>query len=172
RQFKSESAVQAHEARAEMHQENLKDAALVAKALVKLGRPASAAVEYRDRAKERRMAHSQPARPTTHFPQKGASAAEKAGGPSSSEPPPLSKGASLLGKVAGAAGYVAESGLGAGGMGMVAPVAAAKYAEGVGLGAEGGKVGDAVEEASKSTVGGFAAFSLKGKEKARERFAR
>ncbi|TKA82282.1 hypothetical protein B0A49_00435 [Cryomyces minteri] len=172
RQFKSESAVQAHEARAEMHQENLKDAALVAKALVKLGKPASAAVEYRDRAKERRMAHMQPARPTTHFPQKGASPAEKAGGSSSSEPPPLSKGASLLGKVAGAAGYVAGSGLGAGGTGMVAPVAAAKYAEGVGLGAEGGKVGDAVEEASKSTVGGFAAFSLKGKEKARERFAR
>jgi hypothetical protein len=40
----------------------------------------------------------------------------------------------------------------------------------VGLGAEGGKLGDASEEAARNTRGDFGAFVQKTKERARERF--
>jgi hypothetical protein len=42
----------------------------------------------------------------------------------------------------------------------------------VGLGAEGGKLGDAGEEAARNTRGDFAAFVQKTKDRARERFER
>ncbi|KAG7291793.1 hypothetical protein NEMBOFW57_001813 [Staphylotrichum longicolle] len=46
------------------------------------------------------------------------------------------------------------------------------YAPGVGLGAEGGKLGDASEEAARNTRGDFAAFVEKTRDRARERFER
>ena len=53
---------------------------------------------------------------------------------------------------------------------MTAPIATDMYVAGVGLGAEGGKVGDAVEEASRSTRGNYSEFLEKTREKARGRF--
>jgi hypothetical protein len=40
----------------------------------------------------------------------------------------------------------------------------------VGLGAQGGKVGDAVEEAQRQTKGSYADFLNKTRDKAKERF--
>ena len=53
---------------------------------------------------------------------------------------------------------------------MTAPIATDMYVAGVGLGAEGGKVGDAVEEAGRSTRGSYSEFLEKTRDKARGRF--
>lgn len=82
--------------------------------------------------------------------------------------PPPSKGASLLGKM----GWSAGEGLGATGSGRTAPIATEMYVQGVGLGAQGGKVGDAVEEAERATKGGYGGFLERTREGAKERFER
>ena len=67
-------------------------------------------------------------------------------------------------------GWTSGQGLGAQGEGMTAPIATDMYVSGVGLGAEGGKMGDAVEEAGRNTKSGYEGFLERGREKAKERF--
>ena len=90
----------------------------------------------------------------------GASGDEKAA-------PSYGKGMAMLQK----AGWKAGQALGSGeGDGITAPIETSMYAAGVGLGHEGGRIGDAVEEASRSTRGGGQGFVEKTKDVARERF--
>ena len=67
-------------------------------------------------------------------------------------------------------GYSLGTGLGAQGTGLLAPIATNMYAQGVGLGAEGGKVGDAIEEAGRKTRSNPLEFSRKTRDLARERY--
>lgn len=126
--------------------------------------------EYRDRAKERRAAFG--ASKKTLLPlKKSVTQPEGHDAQNDQDPdpvPPPSKGASLLGKM----GWSAGEGLGAQGTGMIAPVATDMYVQGVGLGAEGGKIGDAAEEAERNTKGGYERFLERTKDMAKERFGR
>ena len=61
-------------------------------------------------------------------------------------------------------------GLGANGTGIVDPISTKAYVQGVGLGASGGKLGDAVDEANRNTKGGYGVFLERTKERAKERF--
>lgn len=45
---------------------------------------------------------------------------------------------------------------------MTAPIATDMYVQGVGLGAQGGKIGDAVDEAERNTKGAMGSF-LRGR---------
>ncbi|KAI9829177.1 MAG: hypothetical protein M1826_005772 [Phylliscum demangeonii] len=169
RQFTSDADVHKHERLSQLHRRNLQDETKKTHALAKLAKSGPA---YRDRAKERRAAFNQPKRPV---PAAGAAATSvsaaavaavvgAAGG--GDEPVAVSKGASLLGKM----GWTAGEGLGAQGTGITAPVRTEMYAQGVGLGAQGGKVGDALDEASRKTTGGYGQFLERTKEIAHERF--
>ena len=172
RQFKTEAEVNQHERVSDLHQNNLKDAELVAKAqkkMVKAGVPLTIvsedSSEYRDRAKERRAAFG--AGKKISLPLKKAKAQPEE--ETKDEPTPApSKGASLLGKM----GWSAGEGLGAQGTGMTAPIATEMYVQGVGLGAQGGRIGDASEEAERNTKGGYMEFLERTKDKAKERFER
>ena len=196
RQFKTEAEVNKHERLSELHRTNLNNEQLKTKALAKLakartgakpGPPGDASLdtaEYRDRAKERRSAYGQPKKPKggtgsnnnhkTPGSKKSAAAAAAGGndpeedgdGDGDTDKPKPSKGASLLGKM----GWSEGQGLGREGTGMVAPIATELYAQGVGLGMAGGKLGDAVDEAERRTKGGYEAFLEKAREGARERF--
>ena len=53
---------------------------------------------------------------------------------------------------------------------MTAPISTELYAEGVGLGMEGAKLGDAAEEAARATKSDYKAFVGMTKDKARERY--
>ncbi len=55
---------------------------------------------------------------------------------------------------------------------MTTPIETNMYVQGVGLGAAGGKVGDAVLEAERNTGGGYRAFQERTREGAKERFER
>lgn len=173
RQFKTGAEVNKHERLSQLHRENAKNEDLVSKAHRKLAKagitsatatapsePPNENADYRDRAKERRVAYNQPKKPKVgqHAPKADAEEAAKPRGPS--------KGASLLGKM----GWSEGQGLGAQGTGMTAPIATEVYAQGVGLGAQGGKLGDAVEEAQRNTKGGYGAFVEKSKDQARARY--
>ena len=174
RQFKSETEVNKHERLSQLHRDNLGNEDLKAKALAKMAKAGidtsnadEDTPEYRDRAKERRAAFG--AGKKISLPMKKSAASQSSAQLQDSEPdPPVaqSKGASLLGKM----GWAAGEGLGAQGKGMVAPIATEMYVQGVGLGAQGGKVGDAVEEAERNTKGGYNEFLEKTKDKAKERF--
>ena len=172
RQFKTEAEVNQHERVSDLHQNNLKNADLVAKAqskMVKAGIPLTAvsedSSEYRDRARERRAAFG--AGKKTSLPLKKSATQAEEETKDESAPAP-SKGASLLGKM----GWSAGEGLGAQGSGMTAPIATDMYVQGVGLGAQGGKIGDASEEAERNTKGGYGDFLERTKDKAKERFER
>ncbi|OAX83643.1 hypothetical protein ACJ72_01992 [Emergomyces africanus] len=165
RQFKTESELNKHERLSQLHRENLQNEELKVKALAKLAKkrdqseqqPSS---EYRDRAKERRQAFGPSVKPKE---KKVDIEIEE-----TSPTPIMSKGAALLGKM----GWSAGSGLGAEGSGITAPIATDLYVQGVGLGAQGGKVGDAVQEAGRNTRGRYDDFLEKTKETARERYER
>ena len=170
RQFKSSAEVNKHERLSKLHQDNLQNSDLKTKALSKLEKAGvniqsvdDANSEYRDRAKERRKAFgsSKVSLPMKKQPQ-------QAPQPKEPSPPPQnsSKGASLLGKM----GWSKGEGLGKGGTGMTAPVETNLYAAGVGLGAQGGKMGDAVEEAGRNTKGDYREFVERAKDKAKERY--
>ncbi|KAK2749366.1 hypothetical protein FQN57_006298 [Myotisia sp. PD_48] len=164
RQFKSESEVRRHEKASQLHRDNLENDALKEKALAKLAKkrdnqPSQPSAEYRDRAKERRYAFGS----SNKAKEKKVPVEEEA-----PVIPNLSKGASLLGKM----GWSAGSGLGAEGTGMTQPVAADLYVQGVGLGAQGSKLGDAVQEAGRNTRGRYDEFLEKTKDNARERYER
>jgi hypothetical protein len=155
----------------QLHRDNMKNEELVDKTLAKLKKSSSSSAEgsaYRDRAKERRQAFNQPKQPAAQHNRaskdgNGGSSPKKDEG----EPKSLqSKGAALLGKM----GWTAGEGLGAQGTGRTEAIATELYAQGVGLGAQGGKVGDAAEEAHRQTKGSYADFLNKTREKAKERF--
>ena len=169
RQFKTEAEVHKHERMSQLHRDNMKNETLVSKALEKLNKasemnPESSA--YRDRARERRKAFNQPKQPAAQHNRKEGGK----GGPSKKDEeesaPVPSKGAALLGKM----GWTAGEGLGAQGTGRTEAIKTELYSQGVGLGAEGGKLGDATEEAHRQTKGGYAEFLSKTKDKAKERF--
>jgi RNA-binding protein 5/10 len=171
RQFKTEAEVNKHERMSQLHRDNMKNDELVDKTLAKLKKSSSSSAEgsaYRDRAKERRQAFNQPKQPAAQHNRaskdgNGGSSPKKDEG----EPKSLqSKGAALLGKM----GWTAGEGLGAQGTGRTEAIATELYAQGVGLGAQGGKVGDAAEEAHRQTKGSYADFLNKTREKAKERF--
>lgn len=125
--------------------------------------PPTSTEEYRDRAKERRAAFGSSKKISLPLKKPTTQPDEE----TQPDPvPPPSKGASLLGKM----GWSAGEGLGAQGTGMTAPIATEMYVQGVGLGAQGGKVGDAVEEAERNTKGGYSEFLERTRDKAKERF--
>ena len=172
RQFKTETDVNKHERLSDLHRKNLKKEDLVSKAQAKIARAGIAATtsgddafEYRDRAKERRAAFGGPKKISLPMKKSASQPEEDADDEPASTP---SKGASLLGKM----GWSAGEGLGAQGTGMTAPIATDMYVQGVGLGAQGGKIGDAVDEAERNTRGGYGEFLERTKDKAKERFER
>ncbi len=183
RQFKTEAEVNKHERLSQLHKDNLKSDDAKAKALAKLAKAAGAAAaaaagpaeegsEYRDRAKERRAAYNQPKKPAPTSAKTsgaGTSAAEDSAEPEKpTTTTTTSKGAALLSKM----GWNAGQGLGAQGTGATAPIATELYVQGVGLGALGGKVGDATEEASRNTKGSYDVFIERTRDRAKERFER
>ncbi|KAL4951028.1 hypothetical protein BDW69DRAFT_170926 [Aspergillus filifer] len=163
RQFKSAPEVNRHERLSQLHRGNLQKEEIVTKATNKLIKHGiiPQPPEYRDRARERRQA----------FGRSGKNAASKPAPAPEREPSPppaetTSKGASLLSKM----GWFAGSGLGAQGTGMTAPITTEVYAQGVGLGAQGGKLGEASEEAARNTRGRYEEFLEKTRQTARERY--
>ncbi|KAJ5768111.1 G-patch domain protein [Penicillium manginii] len=158
RQFKSTANVNRHERLSALHRENLRNEQAKSRGMGKLIKhgivPPTA--EYRDRARERRKAFGRGGKAGT-----GAGAARpKPSAPQEEDEPPVqttSKGASLLSKM----GWSAGSGLGAQGTGVTAPIATEVYAQGVGLGAQGSKLGDASEEAARNTRGRYDEFLRK-----------
>lgn len=161
RQFKDSAEVNRHERLSELHRGNLQNEELKERAIAKLvkhGIAQQPTAEYRDRARERRKAFGN--RKTTGNPPPAAQ-------PKEEEPPVQapSKGASLLSKM----GW-SGSGLGAQGTGMTAPIATEVYAQGVGLGAQGSKLGEASEEAGRNTRNSYGEFVEKAKQTARERY--
>ncbi|KAL8790312.1 MAG: hypothetical protein Q9213_000664 [Squamulea squamosa] len=173
RQFKSEAEVNKHERLSQLHRDNLKNDTLVAQAQAKMtdaglsttAKSQDDTAEYRDRAKERRAAFGASKKISLPL-KKQASQPEATGSNETERPPPPSKGASLLGKM----GWSAGEGLGAQGTGRTEAIATEMYVQGVGLGAQGGKIGDAVEEAERNTKGGYAGFAERTRDKAKERF--
>jgi RNA-binding protein 5/10 len=149
RRFKNEQTLLAHERKSELHLTNLQKPDLKAKAMAKLRDTTENITEpeYRDRAKERRQQQSKSPAPTT------TSAS--------------SIGQTLLTRM----GWSAGQGLGAQGTGRVAAIETQMYAQGVGLGAQGGKIGDAAHEANKNTHRDeYRAYVDMVKEKAKERY--
>jgi len=175
-----------HEQESELHKKSLSDAARVEKATSRLAElglkptrmlplgydgPVKQGPQYRDRARERRQVYNQPKKPAAAPPKPEGSNKRKPveePAPAESELPAAkkSKGAGLLAKM----GWTAGEGLGASGDGRTEAVGAEVYIPGVGLGAEGAKLGDASEEAARKLVPGD--FVEKTREKARERFER
>ncbi len=175
RQFNDAAEVNKHERLSQLHRQNLKDETKVAKARAKLekhgitmqsSQAPEQTTEYRDRAKERRKIHG-----VVNKKGEQVSGKPKSSHASSDDEAPAavrSKGASLLSKM----GYTAGQGLGASGDGMTAPIAQDVYVQGVGLGAVGGRVGDAVETAERNTKGDYSVWAESVKESARERYKR
>ena len=170
RQFKSEADVNKHERLSDLHQMNLKDDNLILKAQAKMDKAGLSSTasgddsqDYRDRAKERRAAFGGAKKVSLPLKKSAVQPEEDA---EDEQAPAPSKGASLLGKM----GWSAGEGLGAQGTGMTAPIATDMYVQGVGLGAQGGKIGDAAEEAERNTRGGYGEFLERTKDKAKERF--
>lgn len=123
--------------------------------------------QYRDRAKERRDVYNQPNRPSTQdAPRKDKNPAIKPREPT--PPPAKSKGSTMLAKM----GWTSGQGLGAKGEGRTEVIETNAYQEGVGLGAEGGKLGDAAELAQKRTTNSYAEYLSSAQDKARERYNR
>ncbi|PVH74064.1 hypothetical protein DL98DRAFT_40706 [Cadophora sp. DSE1049] len=168
RQFKTEAEVNKHERMSQLHRDNLKNEDLVAKAMAKLKKSGDAVAEsaYRDRAKERRQAFNQPKQPAAQHNRAKDSPGTSTPKIAVEKAPVQSKGAALLGKM----GWTAGEGLGAQGTGRTDAIVTELYSQGVGLGAQGGKIGDAAEEAQRQTKGSYADFLSKTKDKAKERF--
>ncbi|KAL7621263.1 hypothetical protein AAE478_008580 [Parahypoxylon ruwenzoriense] len=171
RKFKNEPSLRRHEKISDMHKANIDNETLIARAikdLKALGKEPES--NYRDRAKERRMAHNQPSKPTPHPPKKYPQMTRDSGFSAEAPPakPSTSKGAGLLAKM----GWSTGEGLGAEGGGRTNIIETMAYAPGVGLGAEGGKIGDAAEEAARATKNDYADFVSKAKDKARERYGK
>jgi hypothetical protein len=125
--------------------------------------------QYRDRAKERREAYNQPKMPTAQLnkPKSEAKPAKREDDSAvAPKPTAQSKGAGMLAKM----GWTAGSGLGANADGRTEVVATHAYQEGVGLGAEGGNLGDAAQLAEQKTKNSYSQYLNTVQDKARERF--
>ncbi|KAG5922904.1 hypothetical protein E4U42_005159 [Claviceps africana] len=135
--------------------------------------------QYRDRAKERRDIYNQPDRPAG--PPAAAAAASSSSSSTSTTKPRSegatkstdqaakagpSKGAGMLAKM----GWTSGAGLGANGDGRTEAIATNAYQAGVGLGAAGGNLGDAVELAEKKTTNKYSDYLTTVQDKARERY--
>ncbi|KIX06174.1 uncharacterized protein Z518_04148 [Rhinocladiella mackenziei CBS 650.93] len=170
RQFENAAEVNRHERLSELHRQNLQDETKVKKATAKLEKHGiqhqPATIQYRDRARERRKIYGVVNKKGEQVGPSPKSSRTTSDNETST--PVQSKGASLLSKM----GYTTGQGLGASGEGMTAPISQNIYVAGVGLGAQGGKVGDALEEAERNTRGDYDAFAEKTREGARERYAR
>ena len=195
RTFETREKVILHLNESKLHAKNLKDEAVVKEAYQRLEQngidavstfqlPSVPAVkppgmepidqpgQYRDRAKERRQEEAKTGPvDKVGFSIKGAASRKKgagaAGSPSSSDnensKPAYGKGMGMLQR----AGWEEGQGLGSQG-GATAPIDQSVYAAGVGLGHEGSKKGDAVEEAERMTRGD--GFAERTKEIARRRY--
>ncbi|KAF7550696.1 hypothetical protein G7Z17_g5547 [Cylindrodendrum hubeiense] len=125
--------------------------------------------QYRDRAKERRQVYNQPVKPT---PTPGHQTKSKPKQPPKQEEvaqsakPAQSKGAGMLAKM----GWSAGAGLGANGDGRTEAIATNAYQGGVGLGAEGGNLGDAAQLAERKTKNSYTDYLNTVQDKARERY--
>ncbi|KAI1449271.1 hypothetical protein F5Y02DRAFT_256417 [Annulohypoxylon stygium] len=169
RKFKNEPSLRRHEHKSDMHKANLDNESLINRAVKDLKALGMEPISnYRDRAKERRMAHNQPSKPKPHLPRKNIQVVKDSGPAAETPPakPTISKGAGLLAKM----GWSTGEGLGAEGGGRTNIIETTAYAPGVGLGAQGGKIGDATEEATRATKNDYADFVSKAKDKARERY--
>lgn len=170
RKYKSTDEVDIHE-KSRNHRTAMEDSAKVEAALPRLAArdkrlaKTSTEGEYRDRAKERRQAFNQPNKPKPV--QATAAAASKPKPVEAPKPAAPSKGAGMLAKM----GWASGSGLGADGAGRTEVIETNAYQEGVGLGAEGGNLGDAAELAAKRTTGNtYAAYVSSVQDRARERY--
>ncbi|ROV94170.1 hypothetical protein VSDG_05652 [Cytospora chrysosperma] len=171
RKFNKAALLSLHERESEMHRQNLADQRNIDRAISQLARtgktprkmmPArNKGLQYRDRARERRQAYNQPGAPRRKAPKEDIAPAKEPDKPSAP-----SKGAALLGKM----GWTAGEGLGADRAGRTDVIATDMYAAGVGLGAEGGKIGDAAEEAARKTKDNYSDFVEVTRSKARERY--
>lgn len=131
----------------------------------------SAEPQYRDRAKERREVFSQPKKPSAPPSSKqdpGRPAKKEKEDPPPPKAPQQSKGAGMLAKM----GWTTGSGLGASGEGRTEVIETNAYQEGVGLGAEGGNLGDAAQVAERKTKNSYAEYVSSVQDKARERYNR
>lgn len=171
RKFNKANMLSLHERESEMHRLNLADQSNVERAISQLARagktprkmvPAkSKGQQYRDRARERRQVYNQPNAPRRKAPADAAAPVKEP-----EKPAAPSKGAALLGKM----GWTAGEGLGADRTGRTDVIATDVYAAGVGLGAEGGKLGDAAAEAARKTKDNYTDFVEVTRNKARERY--
>lgn len=171
RKFPKAGVLSLHERESEMHRANLADQSNIDRAISQLARigktprkmvPAkNKGQQYRDRARERRQAYNQPNAPRRKAPAESAPTIKEP-----EKPAAPSKGASLLGKM----GWTAGEGLGADRSGRTDVIATDVYAAGVGLGAEGGKLGDAAAEAARKTKDNYSDFVEVTRTKARERY--
>lgn len=168
RQFLAIEDVRRHERASELHRNNLQNEDFIARAETKLAKERDPLTgrEYRDRARERRQTFGSSKQRKKRDKKRNADNNNNSNKNEKPAVPALSKGAALLGKM----GWSAGSGLGAQGTGTTAPVAANLYAQGVGLGAQGGKKGNALQEAGRNTRGRYDDFLEKTKEQARERY--
>lgn len=169
--YKSVDEVNIHE-RSRNHRTAMQDEDKVKLALPRIAKrdkrlqKAAEAGQYRDRAKERREAHSQPGRPAAVAPAARAKAEAKTQDRAEAKRAAESKGAGMLAKM----GWAAGGGLGAQGGGLTEALTASAYKGGVGLGVEGGKLGDAAEVAESQTVDSYSSYVSAAQKKARERY--
>ncbi|KAG7129154.1 putative RNA-binding protein C57A7.13 like [Verticillium longisporum] len=136
------------------------------------------APQYRDRAKERRQVFSQPNKPgapppgAKSVPRRDDSKAHSSKTGSREASPPAaalqSKGSAMLAKM----GWSSGQGLGAKGEGRTEVIETHAYQEGVGLGAEGGNLGDAAELARRKTTNSYADYVDTVQDKARQRYSK
>lgn len=120
--------------------------------------------QYRDRAAERRQQEDE-AGANEKIPSFSLKGLKPRTSSSSAGASSYGKGLNMLQN----AGWTAGQSLGTGN-GTTAPLDQNMYRRGVGLGHEGGNLGDAVEEAQRMTRGDGSRFVEKTKESARERF--
>ncbi|CAK7206588.1 hypothetical protein SEUCBS139899_009387 [Sporothrix eucalyptigena] len=113
--------------------------------------------QYRDRARERRLAFGGGNKGSPKTSGKKDAASTPAAAPS--------KGAALLSKM----GWTAGQGLGVQGGGVKEAIAPTVYRSGVGLGAQGGKLGDAADVAARRTESSYADFVQQTRDTARQR---
>ncbi|CAK7232569.1 hypothetical protein SBRCBS47491_008315 [Sporothrix bragantina] len=169
RRFRSRSMLRLHERESALHRARTRDPASVATAVAAIRpllrmRPAAPSAtgtttaQYRDRARERRIAFGGGNKGQT--PKK--SSRKDAATIPAAVP---SKGAALLSKM----GWTAGQGLGVQGGGLKEAIAPAVYRPGVGLGAQGSKLGDAADVAARRTESTYADFVQQTRDTARQR---